>query len=190
MPPYLRFCLLTEMASNMLLVDTVQRLIKITHSWILPFFRQLNQFEKLYIHAFHQHVAVSYNFYLKLSLLTAGHLIICLELPACLTCQTLIGVAPSMQHNSVAVHSARIPWTPLTIADSQYLKYIDGLVQDCSNSIANAMELLQSCTKLSMCMAREIGLVESELCGDFIFCALGQWVRLTVAVWQKINEMH
>ena len=38
MPPYLRFCLLTEMASNMLLVDTVQRLIKITHSWILPFF--------------------------------------------------------------------------------------------------------------------------------------------------------
>ena len=25
----------------------------------------------------------------------------------------------------------------------------DGLVQDCSNSIANALELLQSCTKLS-----------------------------------------
>ena len=24
--------------------------------------------------------------------------------------------------------------------------YIDGLVQDCSNSIANALELLQSCT--------------------------------------------
>ena len=28
--------------------------------------------------------------------------------------------------------------------------YIDGLVQDCSNSIANALELLQSCTKPSM----------------------------------------
>ena len=27
--------------------------------------------------------------------------------------------------------------------------YIDGLVQDCSNSIANALELLQSCTKPS-----------------------------------------
>ena len=27
---------------------------------------------------------------------------------------------------------------------------IDDLVQDCSNSIANAMELLQSCTKLSV----------------------------------------
>ena len=28
--------------------------------------------------------------------------------------------------------------------------YINGLVQDCSNSIANALELLQSCTKPSM----------------------------------------
>ena len=28
--------------------------------------------------------------------------------------------------------------------------YIDGLVQDCSNSIALAMEWLQSCTKLSI----------------------------------------
>ena len=26
--------------------------------------------------------------------------------------------------------------------------YIDGLVQDCSNSIANALELLQSCKSL------------------------------------------
>ena len=28
--------------------------------------------------------------------------------------------------------------------------YVDGLVQDCSNSTANALELLQSCTKPSM----------------------------------------
>ena len=28
---------------------------------------------------------------------------------------------------------------------------VDGLAQDCSNSIANALELLQSCTKPSMC---------------------------------------
>ena len=28
--------------------------------------------------------------------------------------------------------------------------YIDGLVQDCSNSIANALELLESCTKPSI----------------------------------------
>ena len=30
------------------------------------------------------------------------------------------------------------------------IPYIDGLVQDCSNSIANALELLQSCTALSL----------------------------------------
>ena len=30
--------------------------------------------------------------------------------------------------------------------------YIDGLAQDCSNSIANALELLQSCTKPSICL--------------------------------------
>ena len=28
--------------------------------------------------------------------------------------------------------------------------YFDGVVQDCSNSIANALELLQSCTKPSI----------------------------------------
>ena len=31
-----------------------------------------------------------------------------------------------------------------------YMGYIDGLVQDCSNSSALALELLQSCTKPSM----------------------------------------
>ena len=30
------------------------------------------------------------------------------------------------------------------------ITHIDGFVQDCSNSIANALELLQSCTKPSM----------------------------------------
>ena len=30
--------------------------------------------------------------------------------------------------------------------------YIDGLVQDCNISIANALEILQSCTKRSMLM--------------------------------------
>ena len=28
-----------------------------------------------------------------------------------------------------------------------YIEHIDGLMQDCSNSTANALELLQSCTK-------------------------------------------
>ena len=33
---------------------------------------------------------------------------------------------------------------------SKISKYFDGLVQDCGNSIANALELLQSCTKPSI----------------------------------------
>ena len=32
------------------------------------------------------------------------------------------------------------------------LQYIDGLAQDCSNSSGLAMELLQSCTKPSICL--------------------------------------
>ena len=31
-------------------------------------------------------------------------------------------------------------------------EHIDGFVQHCSNSIANVLELLQSCTKLSTCL--------------------------------------
>ena len=34
------------------------------------------------------------------------------------------------------------------VSDAVYIQ-IDGLMQDCSNSIANALELLQSCTKPS-----------------------------------------
>ena len=33
-----------------------------------------------------------------------------------------------------------------SILSFAYQFHIDGLVQDCSNSIANALELLQSCT--------------------------------------------
>ena len=36
-------------------------------------------------------------------------------------------------------------------AETYELDNVDGLVQDCSNSIANALELLQSCTKPSVC---------------------------------------
>ena len=38
---------------------------------------------------------------------------------------------------------------PIHFAQNIYIKYldIDGLVQDCSNSSANALELLQSCIK-------------------------------------------
>ena len=33
--------------------------------------------------------------------------------------------------------------------DAERIDYINGLAQDCSNSIANTLELLQSCTKPS-----------------------------------------
>ena len=39
------------------------------------------------------------------------------------------------------------------------LVYIDGLVQDCRNSIANALELLQSCTKPSICVRESTDMV-------------------------------
>ena len=38
-----------------------------------------------------------------------------------------------------------------------YIRYIDGLVQDCSNSSALAMELLQSCTEPSIWNQRRDG---------------------------------
>ena len=37
-----------------------------------------------------------------------------------------------------------------TKQDLNNLYYLNGLVQDCSNSTANALELLQSCIKLLM----------------------------------------
>ena len=40
--------------------------------------------------------------------------------------------------------------TSLTMTlETVYINQIDGLVQDCSNSIVDALELLQSCTKPS-----------------------------------------
>ena len=49
--------------------------------------------------------------------------------------------------NNMERISKKLFITPLTSPP----QHIDGLVQDCSNSIANAMELLKSCTKQSMC---------------------------------------
>ena len=46
--------------------------------------------------------------------------------------------------------------------DTLHKGYIDGLVQDCSNSIANALELLQSCTKPSI-WSHDPNLVKLEI---------------------------
>ena len=50
-------------------------------------------------------------------------------------------------HHDVTVMHFRTIWSLLAL----YHNYIDGLAQDCSNSIANALELLKSCTKPSIC---------------------------------------
>ena len=49
----------------------------------------------------------------------------------------------------VPYHTVDVAATHMNIGcrDFIYRSYLDGVVQDCSNSIANAMELLQSCTK-------------------------------------------
>ena len=45
---------------------------------------------------------------------------------------------------------------------------IDGLVQDCSNSIANALELLQFCTKPSISSILNIALIYNEISLGYI----------------------
>ena len=62
-------------------------------------------------------------------------------------------------------------------------KYIDGLVQDCSNSIANALELLQSCTKSSIYDLEE----------SFVKMHLPKWqfyFPRTVGQWDKVKSSH
>ena len=39
------------------------------------------------------------------------------------------------------------------------MHHLDGLLQDCSNSIANALELLQSCTKSCICDFKVLSLL-------------------------------
>ena len=41
--------------------------------------------------------------------------------------------------------------------------YINGLVQDCSNSTANTLELLQSCTKSSMCSCQHVKYIHIQI---------------------------
>ena len=45
------------------------------------------------------------------------------------------------------------------LSDKELCLYNDGLVQNCSNSIANALELLQSCTKPPICVYEKICLL-------------------------------
>ena len=54
-------------------------------------------------------------------------------------------LTPILFFNSVCME----PWTAISVFLKESSDQIIGLVQDCSNSSALAMELLQSCAKLS-----------------------------------------
>ena len=53
-------------------------------------------------------------------------------------------------HHDVTVMHFRTIWSLLSLLALHH-NHFDGLAQDCSNSIANALELLKSCTKPSIC---------------------------------------
>ena len=65
-------------------------------------------------------------------------------------------IVNTMAADRLVMHGAKASATMNWISFSRNMltsafsmQNIDGLVQDCSNSIANALELLQSCPKLS-----------------------------------------
>ena len=62
-------------------------------------------------------------------------------------CRLADKIPPNISHDE---ESRTVRCESKTLFHDTNIWYIDGLVQDCSNSIANAMELLQSCTKSSM----------------------------------------
>ena len=82
----------------------------------------------------------------------------------------------------VKIWSKNIYWFFLSIMQlskvwGQLSIYIDGLVQDCSKSSAYALELLQSCTKPSICMS-------SNYCQNF-HCSAERAFRATLSPqWQ------
>ena len=81
-----------------------------------------------------------------------------------------------------------------------HMKHADGLVQDCSISIANTLEILQSSTKPSMlCNITAINTLRLKLTGSHYTLILGQngrhfpddilkWIVLNESVWILINN--
>ena len=55
--------------------------------------------------------------------------------------------------------------------------YINGWVQDCNNSIANALELLQSCNKPSICWTKELYSLQEPTTNNYPSSMLTHWGR-------------
>ena len=71
---------------------------------------------------------------------------------------------------------------------SLFWLYFDGLVQDCSNSIANALELLQSCAEplifpLKVCCVSSPALYKIACILILIIWGLVLWVQLTTGLY-------
>ena len=73
---------------------------------------------------------------------------------------------------------------------------VNGLVQDCSNSIANALELLQSCTKPSMCYQTILLVFLVLYCITWTFIYHWKWRQwqqnqMDLTTWAiKVSEMR
>ena len=86
-------------------------------------------------------------------------------------------------------------WNSLKKGNQNLLAYnihvtdIDGLVQDCSNSSALAMELLQLCTKPSICCFRAvfIGASKNLGCGSQTFEC--RWFTCNLKTWSNSWEL-
>ena len=78
------------------------------------------------------------------------------------------------------------------VSSYQSIHHIDGLVQDCSNSSALAMELLQSCTKPSICDKTVNFTVDvvlwTELCPHCIFQTSSQILFIFIDLIDQLQK--
>ena len=65
----------------------------------------------------------------------------------------------------------------------EFCVYIDGLIHDCSISIANAIEILQPCTKISLCIPSYLVLILFKVSLEIQYYGL-------VSAWRIISSRH
>ena len=86
---------------------------------------------------------------------------------------------PSIYTPNYTAYREVLFWYYIT-PKSNTVMYIDGLVQDCSNSIANALELLQYCIKASLsCQINTIEVVNDR----DLFCEFLDYMIWFVQLW-------
>ena len=71
--------------------------------------------------------------------------------------------------NQVNIRSLLTDRLQMSVHVNKSILHIDGFAQDCSNSIANALELLQSCTKPTIWVH---GMIKTDACDIGCLCVL------------------